>query len=132
MSVDPLTAGMNLLNKGLSVVFPDPVKRAEAQVQIQTAINKGDFDMTSLARDVVVAEASGESWIQRSWRPLLMLWFAGLIGAYWFGYTAPNLPESSINKLLDIVNMGVGGYVVGRSVEKTAKQVAIALEKLKK
>jgi hypothetical protein len=40
-----------------------------------------------------VAEAQG-SWLQRNWRSLLMVTFAGLVVAHWFGFTAQNIPES--------------------------------------
>ena len=43
-----------------------------------------------------------------------------VIVAHWFGLTAPNIPESVQNSLLNIVMVGVGGYVVGRSGEKIA------------
>ena len=42
---------------------------------------------------IVLAEAQG-SWLQRNWRPLLMVTFAGLVVAHWFGFTAPDIPES--------------------------------------
>lgn len=70
---------------------------------------------------IIIAEAQGESWLQRNWRPLLMLWFAGLVGAYWLGYTAPNLPETAVEKLLEIIQVGIGGYVLGRSAEKVTR-----------
>jgi len=76
------------------------------------------------ARDIIVAEASGHSWLQRNWRPSLMLWFAGLVGAHWLGWTAPNLSDPVVIKLLGIVQVGIGGYVVGRSAEKIAPLVA--------
>ena len=47
-----------------------------------------------------------------------MLVFAGLVVAHWFGYTAPDIPESVQNSLLNIVLVGMGGYIVGRSGEK--------------
>jgi hypothetical protein len=49
-----------------------------------------------------------------------MVTFAGLVVAHWFGFTAPNIPESVQNSLLNIVMVGVGGYVKGRSAEKVA------------
>lgn len=73
---------------------------------------------------ILVAEAKGESWIQRSWRPILMLLFAGLIGAFWFGYIPPNITQDmppALDRVFDIIQMGIGGYIGGRSVEKTAK-----------
>lgn len=69
----------------------------------------------------VQAEASGESWLQRNWRPLMMLWFGVLVGGYWFGFTPPNMPESTVNALFDIVQIGIGGYIVGRSAEKITR-----------
>jgi len=36
-----------------------------------------------------------------------MVTFAGLIVAHWFGLTAPNIPESVQNSLLNIVMVGV-------------------------
>ena len=49
-----------------------------------------------------------------------MLVFSGLIVAHWFGFTAPNIPESVQNSLLNIVLVGTGGYIMGRSAEKVA------------
>ncbi len=76
---------------------------------------------------IITAEAQGESWLQRNWRPLLMLNFAALITARWLGYGAPNLTPDLELKLLDIVQIGVGGYVIGRSVEKVAPHIANAM-----
>jgi len=70
---------------------------------------------------VVTAEAGGESWLQRNWRPLLMLWFGGLVGAHWLGMTPENLDPSAVGQLMDIVQLGIGGYVIGRSAEKIVK-----------
>lgn len=88
----------------------------------QAARIKSSIDQQELASatSIIIAEAQGDSWLQRNWRPLLMLWFAGLVGAHWLGFTPPNLPESVVNNLLDIVKVGVGGYVLGRSGEKIA------------
>ena len=49
-----------------------------------------------------------------------MLTLAGLVVAHWFGFRAPDIPESVQNSLLNIAMIGVGGYVMGRSAEKVA------------
>ena len=49
-----------------------------------------------------------------------MITFAGLGVAHWFGFTAPNIPRSVQNNLLNIVMNSVGGYVMGRSAQKVA------------
>ena len=57
-----------------------------------------------------------------------MLVFTGLIVARWFGWSAPNLSEAEYIKLWDIVELGLGGYVVGRSVEKIVPAIADAIK----
>ena len=95
----------------------DEANRLKFEIQRQLIENKAT-ELESAAK-IVLAEAQG-SWLQRNWRPLLMVTFAGLVVAHWFGFTAPDIPESVQNSLLNIVMVGVGGYVVGRSGEKIA------------
>lgn len=74
--------------------------------------------------DIVVAEAKGDSFLQRSWRPITMLVFVALIVARWTGFTAPNLTPELEAQLMTLVQIGLGGYVVGRSAEKVAKSIS--------
>ena len=87
----------------------------------------GQLAELQAAVSVLVAEASG-NWLQRSWRPLMMLTFTGLIVARWLGWTAPNLAPSEYDHLWSIVQLGIGGYVIGRSVEKVAPAIADAIK----
>lgn len=73
--------------------------------------------------NVIIAEARGESWLQRSWRPIAMLFMLGLVGAHWFGFTPENLAPSHIDNMFLLVQIGIGGYVAGRSAEKVAKHM---------
>ena len=79
--------------------------------------------------DIVKTEAASSHWLAANWRPLLMLTFGGLIVARWFGWAAPGLSEAEYLKLWSIVEFGLGGYVVGRSVEKIAPSIAGAFNK---
>ncbi len=94
--------------------------KAEAEKikqNIQQQLLSGQLKELEAQAKIITAEAKG-GWLQRNWRPLLMLTFAGLVVAHWFGFTAPNIPESVQNSLLNIVLVGVGGYIAGRSGEK--------------
>jgi hypothetical protein len=71
--------------------------------------------------DIINTESKGESWLQKNWRPLMMMLFMGLILSYWFGFSPPNLTEAIIIKLFSLVELGIGGYIVGRSAEKVVK-----------
>ena len=95
----------------------DEANRLKFEIQRQLIENKSS-ELEAAAK-IELAEAQG-GWLQRNWRTLLMVTFAGLVVAHWFGFTAPNIPESVQNSLLNIVMVGIGGYVVGRSGEKIA------------
>ena len=66
------------------------------------------------ARASVVREEAGGNWLQRSWRPLVMLVFAAvvLIGAF---IPLPMLDDNS--RFWDLLEIGLGGYILGRGVE---------------
>ena len=97
----------------------DEANRLKFQIQRQLIETKSS-ELEAQAK-IVLAEVQG-SWLQRNWRPLLMVVFAGLVVAHWFGFTTSNIPESVQNSLLNIVMVGVGGYVMGRSAEKVVSK----------
>jgi hypothetical protein len=108
-------------------LFPDPSDRHKAdelQARFHLALidNAGALERAALA--VVREEARGESWLQRNWRPLTMLTFVALVSAKWLGFTAPGVSEAIELKLFSIIELGLGGYVIGRSAEKIAERVA--------
>ena len=102
-------------------VITSKAEKEKIKAELQHKIITGDLKEIEAAATVIQLEAQG-TWLQRSWRPIMMLLFAGLIVAHWFGFTAPNIPESVQNSLLDIIMIGVGGYTVGRSAEKIGQQ----------
>lgn len=105
----------------------DDRRQARKELLEKALDNEAVFVMS--ARDVIVAEANSQSWLTRSWRPLLMLTFGGLLVAHWFGFTADNVTEAVQMELLDIIKIGIGGYIVGRSAEQVAKEIGPALGK---
>lgn len=121
-----------LLGQVVKSVFPnadDELKRLELQNQIQLALINNSAALETAAASIVKAEAESENWLTSSWRPILMLVFGSLIVARWFGWTAPGITEAVELKLWGILEVGIGGYVIGRSVEKAAPAVAAALKK---
>lgn len=111
----------------LGKLIPDPTARADLQVKLLTLQQNGELAELNAGVSVLLAEANG-NWLQRSWRPLMMLFFAGLIGARWLGYSAPNMAPAEYDHLWSIVQLGIGGYTIGRSVEKVAPAIADAIK----
>jgi hypothetical protein len=111
----------------LAKLIPDPQAQADAQLKLLAMQQSGDLAELNAAVSVIVAEATG-NWLQRSWRPLMMLTFTGLIVARWLGWAAPHLDAAEYEHLWSIVQLGIGGYTIGRSVEKIAPAVADAIK----
>lgn len=112
-------------------IFGSSKKKAEV---VETALgilkeaNKTEAAALTAASAVIVAEAQSESGLTRVWRPLIMLMFAGLIVASFFGYYPPfiNEPMSPmIGRLFDLMEIGIGGYIGGRTIEKVAREIKI-------
>jgi hypothetical protein len=95
--------------------------------ELASQMTSANGEIAKAASSIVIAEAQGESWLQRNWRPLLMIWFSILIGGYWFGFVPANMPITVVEDLFTLVQIGVGGYVVGRSGEKIAKIIGPSL-----
>ena len=101
----------------------------ELQTQFLTDALKYEQEQLKTRAAIIMAETKSDSWLARSWRPIVMLAFVVLIGAFWFGLTPKTVTQESIDAMFLLVQIGLGGYVVGRSAEKTAGAVATALKK---
>ena len=64
-------------------------------------------------------EAQG-NWLQKSWRPLVMLCctFIILLGVF---IPIPLLDDNS--EFWNLLEIGLGGYIIGRSVEKVTGKI---------
>jgi len=119
----PILGGLLDMGKQLfSNLFPDPKDAEEAQIKFIALIQSGKLKELETAANVIMAEANSESWLTRTWRPITMLTFVGLVAAHWLGFTAPNITPEEIASLLDIVKVGLGGYVVSRGAEKAIRE----------
>lgn len=113
-------------------LFPDPadeLKRQQVNNEVTLAVMQQAKAIEQAAADIVKTEAASSHWLAANWRPLTMLTFVALIVARWFGWAAPNLAEAEYLALWDIVQLGLGGYVIGRSVEKIMPAIADAMKK---
>lgn len=109
--------------------FPDPTEAAKVEAEMTAQLWQNAHQLNAAAADIIKAEASSNNSLASSWRPITMLVFVGLITARWFGWAAPELSEAEYLKLWSIVEFGLGGYVVGRSVEKIAPTIADAIRR---
>lgn len=124
-----ITALAPILGGIIKAKFSDPLEQAKVEAEVQQALWQNASALNQAAADIIKAEAASEHWLAANWRPLLMLTFGGLIVARWLGWAAPDLSEAEYIKLWDIVQLGIGGYTIGRSAEKIVPSIVGALKR---
>ena len=82
-------------------------------------------ELLSAKAKIISAEAQGASWLQRNWRPITMLTFLVLVVCDSFGLLAFRLADEAWT----LLQIGLGGYVVGRSAEKIVPKITEVMNK---
>lgn len=102
----------------------------EAQSGILARVLDYEASITAQQAKVVVAEAQGQSWLQRNWRPMLMCTFGFIV--LWNFVVAPLISAATGEAVImlelppgmwSLLQIGVGGYIVGRSGEKISQTI---------
>ncbi len=106
---------------GLDNLFTSKEEKIKAQNVIKQILIQKELELQKMQTEIIVTEAKG-NWLQRSWRPILMLAF-GFIVIY-VKFLAPlfdlRIPELE-NEFWNLLQLGIGGYVIGRTGEKMMK-----------
>ena len=99
-------------------------ERLDAKIKlldVQAAAMQQAFDyeagiLESKAK-IIHAEASSRHWLTANWRPITMLTFLVLV----VGDALQWLPNPLRDEAFLLLEIGLGGYIVGRSGEKIVK-----------
>lgn len=119
-----------ILESSLGIVdqlIPDKDLASKIKAGITQAVEDNTHKLDMAGADNVKAEAQGESWLQRNWRPILMLTIVFIIFnnyvlvPYLALFTSKIVVLELPGGLWALLNVGVGGYVAGRSGEKIAQ-----------
>ena len=118
-----------LLGDVIRRLVPDQGEQGRIEAELSIALMQRAQEIENAAADIVKTEAASEHWLTATWRPVVMLVLTSLIVARWLGYSAPGISEAEALKLWSIVEIGLGGYVIGRSAEKIAPVMAEAIKR---
>jgi hypothetical protein len=107
-----------------------------AEIGLAGRMLEYEADMMQAKASVVLAEAQGDSWIQKTWRPITAMSFVFLIlyniifqpMLQWFlNWVAPHVPSLPIIEIPGWVGASLalclGGYVASRGAEKITATV---------
>jgi len=104
----------------------DLANRLKSQIQLTILTKEYDNIAKELEakRDIIVAEATGHSWLQRNWRPITMLVFVYIIAHNFIIAPLFNLKYLPIPPdMWELLKLGMGGYIIGRTVEKSGPTI---------
>jgi len=118
-----VTAGLALIDK----LVPDPQAKLDATAKLMQMEKDGELKELEAVMQIITAEANSEHWLAANWRPITMLTFVFIIANNYIIYPYLSLfwndaPTLAIPPdMWALLKIGLGGYVVGRSVEKGIK-----------
>jgi hypothetical protein len=111
---------------GLDKLFTSKEEKIKAETVIKQILIEKQLELQRMQTEIIVTEAKG-NWLQRSWRPVIMLAF-GFIVIY-VKFIGPVfdliIPELEL-EFWELLKIGIGGYVVGRSAEKISQNITIS------
>ena len=125
-----LSTVLGFLTPVIDRFFEDKGQADRFKQELSQALIQGEGALRKAQSTIITEETSGESWLQRNWRPLTMLSFLGLLFLYWMGFAPPYVTNNPalVEKLFDVLQVGIAGYIGGRSLEKVAKTAGQAVK----
>ena len=108
---------------------PDKDLQEKLKAQLQTQLLQSNTAELTAAAKIIEAEAKA-GWFASSWRPLLMyvlifiLVWNYILGPVIKVFTGAVISFELPGDVWTLLNVGLGGYVVGRSAESVARTMA--------
>lgn len=125
-----VTAALGIAKVGASIVdklFTSDEEKSAAKLKLLEMEQRGELEELATAAGVVEAEAKSEHFLTANWRPITMLTFVAIIANNYIlvpwleTLGAPAVSLDIPPDMWDLLKLGLGGYVMGRSAEKGIK-----------
>lgn len=108
----------------LTKLIPDVNARASALEDLHKTLVAQETAIVASMQAVMTADAASEGWLTRNARPIVVMWSLGMIT--WVTMSPMfGLQQATISALAgvpdalwNLVSVGIGGYVLARSVDK--------------
>ena len=133
MSLDPVTAGIDLIGKAIDRFVPDPAQRDSAKLALLQAEKAGQLEEVKVTMSAILAEAqSPDPWTSRARPSFLYVVYALLLWGLPMGVVSAFRPEIALavaagfkawlaaipDSLYLLFGTVMTGYGIQRTVEK--------------
>lgn len=130
MAFDPLTAALNVGEKLIDKLFPDPNEAAKAKIELKKMEQNGELDQVKIQMSAIIAEAqSTDPWTSRARPSFLYVMYALILWSIPMGILSAFRPEMAVaiaagmkawlaaipNELYAVFGIGYTGYTIARS-----------------
>lgn len=125
------TAAIGAVGSLMSGIFGFKKAQADAvmkAVGVVSDVNTSNAQREQAIATIIAAENASGYWLSAVWRPMLMVFFAILIGSFWFGYVPPHLNQPMspmMTEIFTILKIGIGGYIPARTLEKIVQNMNV-------
>lgn len=105
-------------------LIPDKAQADEMKLKLLALDQAGELEELKQRGAIVTAEANSKHWLTAAWRPITMLSFVAIVvnnyilAPYILLFFDTNVMLEMPAQLWDLLQIGIGGYVLGRSGEK--------------
>jgi hypothetical protein len=109
------------------------LKYKELLINIEGSYLDYESKLLESKSKIIESEVKGESWLQRNWRPLLMCICMFIVFNNYVLVPYFNLPVTTLDDhIWTLMDLGVGGYVAGRSLEKITEKLGPVLVRVRR
>ena len=111
----------------LDKAVPDKDLKEKLKHELNTQLFNGDHEELIAKSEIIKAEANSKLWLTATWRPALM-WICiiviannHIIAPFCNAFLGTSIELSIPDPMWNLLTIGVGGYIAGRSGEKIAQ-----------
>ena len=130
MSFDPITAGLQIASSVIDKIFPDPIEREKAKLEMAKLNQDGQFKEIETRMSAIIAEAkSADPWTSRARPSFLYVMYLMIVFAIPMGILSAFKPDMAVqvatgmkawlssipDALWGTFGIGYTGYTVARS-----------------
>ena len=95
----------------------------EMQAKVLALAIEAEKNVLDAQRAIITAETQSDSWLTKNWRPITALAFVSMMALSWIG-VGPPVPEW----MPTTINIMLGGYIGGRTLEKSVALAGVMKE----
>lgn len=124
-----LISGVSSFFTGLFNFKGDQAQTVQKALEVLKSVNATDAQATTAAAEALSAILTQGSFLERNWRPVLMVVLMMILICSFFGLVPSHLNDQvspTMDKIWTLLQIGLGGYLPLRTFEKVMAQVNIS------